>query len=177
MVKCAQDQLSTVTSILILLKSKTVSGPWYTLTRSVPRTPPPDLGLLISNVLSSKRHDRRKHDVQLLVVTYPGSLRATSLILECIGHRHPSRLKAWTPTENGGRATPEAHHSTIAVLMPTLPRDTLLLMPIKPILSQVPYPEASSKWSLMASPHSRHLQLDPRPLISHTDIMECQATK
>ncbi len=176
MSKCAQDQLSRVTSILIPLKSKTAAGTWCTLTRSVPRIPHQDPELPISNAPSWKRHDRRKHDVHLSVVTFPVSLCATFLILERIDHRRPSRLKAWTPTKNG-RAMPEAHHSIIVVLMPTLPQGTLLLTPFKPILLQAPYPEVSSKWSLMASPHTIRLQVDLRPPSSRTGIMEGRVTR
>ena len=152
--KCAQDQLSRLTSILILSKSETAAGTTtrYTLMRSVPRILHQGPELPISNALSWKRHDQRKHDIQLSVVTYPASLRTTDLVPDPIDHRRPSRLKVWTPTKSG-RAMPEAHHSIIAALMPTLlPAMPLLPILIKPILSQVPYPEPATNSPLWLPP-------------------------
>ena len=76
-----------------------------------------------------------------------------------------------------GRATPEANHNIIAVLMLTILLATLPLTPTKPTLLRVPYPEACNKWSLMVFPRTKPLQLDLRPLILRMGIMEGQVTR
>lgn len=111
--------------IVGITKNKTAAGTFSFPTKLGPRTRHQGLAHRINSVRSLKRPGQKKRAVHRITVALPTSASPLFPLQGRIVH-HPQRSpKVWTPTKIG-RATPMAHHNTMAGIMLSTRRGTPL---------------------------------------------------